>query len=53
MIQMRSGVFLSRTQTTAFGETAMYNLIIALAFIGVFAAPAVYAVRADTKANRK
>jgi len=31
----------------------MYNLIIALAFIGVFAAPAVIAVRVDTRPNRK
>lgn len=50
---MDEACFLSGYKNAAFGETAMYDLIIALAFIGVFAAPAVYAVRADTKANRK
>jgi hypothetical protein len=31
----------------------MYDLLIALAFIGVFVAPALIAVRVDTKATRK
>lgn len=31
----------------------MYDFIIALAFIALFAAPAVFAVRADTKTDRK
>jgi hypothetical protein len=31
----------------------MFELLVALAFIGVVVAPAVYAVRADTKITRK
>jgi hypothetical protein len=53
MIPVRSDVYQNWTQPAVLGEKSMYDLIIAVAFIGLFAAPAIFVVRADTKANRK